>query len=65
MWRSDEASTATSCSRAGSAPELHDYRTPQFSARVEAGQRRDLAYELVFKQGYNKKQDNVTLKRAS
>ena len=50
--------------KSGLAPELHDYRTPQFSARVEAGQRRDLAYELVFKQGYNKKQDNVTLKRA-
>lgn len=45
-------------------PQLHDYRTPQFSARVEAGQRSDLRYELVFKQGYNKKQDNVTLKAA-
>ncbi len=51
--------------KSGLGPKLHDYRTPQFSARVEAGQRRDLAYELVFKQGYNRKQDNVTLKRAS
>ena len=51
--------------KSGLGPKLHDYRTPQFSTRVEAGQRRDLAYELVFKQGYNKKQDNVTLKRAS
>jgi hypothetical protein len=51
--------------KSGLGSKLHDYRTPQFSARVEAGQRRDLAYELVFKQGYNKKQDNVTLKPAS
>ncbi len=51
--------------KSGLAPVLHDYRTPEFSAQVQPGQRRDLAYELVFKQGYNKKQDNVTLKRAS
>jgi hypothetical protein len=42
-------------------PKLHDYRTPQFEATVAAGERRDLKYELVFKQAYNKKQDNVTL----
>jgi hypothetical protein len=45
-------------------PKLHDFRTPQFSAKVAAGDRRDLEYELVFRQGYNKKQDNVTLKPA-
>jgi hypothetical protein len=44
-------------------PKLHDYRSPRFTARVEAGERSDLAYELVFKQGHNKKQDNVTLLR--
>ena len=44
-------------------PRLHDYRTPQFAATVDAGQRTDLEYELVFRQGYNKKQDNVTLER--
>ena len=42
-------------------PKLHDYRTPQFKATVPAGERRDLEYELVFKQDYNKKQENVTL----
>lgn len=43
------------------APTLHDFRTPQFSTRVEPGQRKELRYELTFRQGYNKKQDNVTL----
>ena len=33
----------------------------EFRAAVQPGQRRDLAYELVLKQGYNKKQENVTL----
>ena len=46
-------------------PKLHDYRSPQFSATINAGQKRDLTYELVSHQGYNKKQDNVTLKGAS
>jgi hypothetical protein len=41
--------------------ELHDYRTPQFTARVEAGARDDLAYELVYHEGYNRKQDRVVL----
>ena len=50
--------------KSGLDPELHDYRTPQFVAQVQPGQRRDLKYELVFKQGYNRKQENVTLKRA-
>ncbi len=45
-------------------PKLHDYRTPQFNARIDAGQKRELAYELVIHQGHNKKQDNVTLKRS-
>jgi hypothetical protein len=47
--------------RSALAPDLHDYRTPQISASVGAGQRHDLGYELVIRQGYNKKQDNVTL----
>ena len=44
-------------------PTLHDYRSPQFSAQIHAGQERELRYELVIHQGYNKKQDNVTLVR--
>jgi hypothetical protein len=47
--------------KSGLDPTLHDFRTPQLVAGVPAGQRRDLEYELVFRQGYNKKQDNVTL----
>ncbi len=51
--------------RSNLAPVLHDYRTPQFRVRVDAGEKRDLAYELVIHQGRNKKQDNVTLTKKS
>ncbi len=44
-------------------PRLHDYRTPQFNAQIDAGKKRELEYELITHQGYNKKQDNVTLDR--
>ncbi|MHC4767790.1 MAG: hypothetical protein ACYTEI_03635, partial [Planctomycetota bacterium] len=40
---------------------LYDYRSPQFTARIAAAQQRDLPYDLTFKQGISKKQDNVTL----
>ncbi len=43
------------------APTLYDYRSPQFTARIATSQKRDLSYEVTFKQGINKKQDNVTL----
>ena len=43
------------------APTLYDYRSPQFTARITASQERDLSYQVTFKQGINKKQDNVTL----
>lgn len=42
-------------------PVLYDYQTPQFSATVEPGEKQELAYHLIIHQGYNKKQDNVTL----
>ncbi len=42
-------------------PKLHDYRSPQFSTTIKASQKKELDYELVVHQGYNKKQDNVTL----
>lgn len=44
-------------------PTLYDYRSPQFAARVEPGEKRDLTYRLITRQGYNKKQDNVTLEQ--
>jgi hypothetical protein len=43
-------------------PTLHDYRTPQFTATIAAADERDLAYDLSFRQGINKTQNNVTLK---
>ena len=42
-------------------PTLHDYHTPQFRTHVKAGEKRELSYELTIHEGYNKKQDNVTL----
>lgn len=42
-------------------PILHDFRTVQFTATVKPAEKRDLAYELITHQGYNHKQDNVTL----
>ncbi len=47
--------------RSGLNPTLYDYRTPQFSARVNPGQKRELAYRVTSRQGYDKKQDKVTL----
>ena len=42
-------------------PTLYDYRTPQFTATVDAGKKDDLLYEIVGHQGRNAKQGNVTL----
>ncbi len=46
-------------------PRLHDYRTVQYGAQIDAGEKRELSYELVTHQGYNAKQDNVTLAERS
>ena len=43
-------------------PLLHDFRSPQVSARIKAGQQTDLGYEVTYRQGINHKQENVTLK---
>ena len=45
-------------------PTLFDYQTPQFLAKVPAGKRADLLFEIVRKQGTNGKQNNVTLETA-
>jgi hypothetical protein len=42
-------------------PTLFDYQTPQFVAKVPAGKRADLLFEIVRKQGTSAKQNNVTL----
>jgi hypothetical protein len=44
-------------------PKLHDFRSPQFATTINPGEKKELKYELVFRQGYNKKQDNVTLEK--
>jgi hypothetical protein len=50
--------------RSDLAPTLYDYRSPQFSARIDPGQKKELPYELIIHQGYNQKQNNVTLENA-
>jgi hypothetical protein len=45
-------------------PKLHDYETVQFSATVPAGEKRELAYELVTRMGHKADQQNVTLEPA-
>jgi hypothetical protein len=45
-------------------PILHDYQTVQFATHIAPGKRADLLYEIVQHQGYNAKQNNVTLEQA-
>jgi hypothetical protein len=45
-------------------PTLHDFQTVELLTRVQAGQRADLLFELIRKQGTNAKQNNVTLQTA-
>jgi hypothetical protein len=42
-------------------PRLHDYQTVEFLARIAAGKRADLLFEVIRKQGTSAKQSNVTL----
>jgi len=46
------------------AAKLFDFRTVEYTARVDAGKRVDLYHEVVRKQGRNSKQNNVTLEQA-
>ncbi|HZZ28783.1 MAG TPA: hypothetical protein VFE46_12340, partial [Pirellulales bacterium] len=50
--------------RSALEPTLHDYQTVQFQKRVATGEKADLLFELVQHQGYNAKQQNVTLEQA-
>ncbi len=45
-------------------PKLHDYRTVEFNETVPPGERADLLFELVRRQGHNATQNNVTLETA-
>ena len=46
-------------------PKLHDYQTVELEAKVAAGKKADLLFEVVRKQGTNAKQNNVTLAAAA
>jgi hypothetical protein len=46
-------------------PTLHDYQTVQFAARVQPGEKKNLLFEVVQRQGYNAKQNNVTLEEGA
>ena len=50
--------------RSGLNPKLHDYRTVEFNATVPPGERADLLFEIVRRQGHNATQNNVTLETA-
>jgi hypothetical protein len=50
--------------RSSLEPTLHDFQTVQFQKQIAAGQRDDLIFEVVQHQGYNAKQQNVTLEQA-
>jgi hypothetical protein len=42
----------------------HDYQTVEYTAAVQPGEKVDLPYEVVQRQGHNAKQNNVTIERA-
>ncbi|MHC4401073.1 MAG: hypothetical protein ACYTG0_15460, partial [Planctomycetota bacterium] len=50
--------------RSSLAAKNHDYRTVEYTARVEPAEKRDCYYEIVRHRGHNKKQDNVTVDKA-
>ena len=42
-------------------PTLHDFQTVQFETMVPAGEKAELDYEIILRQGYNQKQNRVEL----
>jgi hypothetical protein len=51
--------------RSGLEAKNHDYQTVEYRAAVKAGQKADLRYELIQRQGRNAKQNNVTIQQAA
>jgi hypothetical protein len=45
-------------------PKLHDYQTVEFRTSVKPGEKKDLRFEVVQRQGRNARQNNVTLEEA-
>jgi hypothetical protein len=50
--------------RSALEPTLHDYQTVQLTASAEPGEKLELPFEVIRKQGRNAKQGNVTLEAA-
>jgi hypothetical protein len=50
--------------RSGLEAKNHDYQTVEYRAAVKAGQKADLLYELIHRQGHNAKQNHVTIEKA-
>src|SRR6476646_4477316 len=46
-------------------PKLFDFQTAQFQARIGAGEKKDLLYELVQHNGYNDKHQGMSLEAAA
>ena len=57
--------TGTSTFRSELEAKNHDFQTVEYTAAVPPGQRTDLLYEIVQRQGHNARQNNVTIERAA
>ncbi len=47
------------------AAKNHDYQTVEYTAAVKPGEKAELLYEIVQRQGHNAKQNHVTIQRAA
>ncbi len=43
----------------------HDFQTVEYTAAVKPGEKADLLYEIIQRQGHNAKQNNVTVEQAA
>ena len=50
--------------RSSLQPVLHDYQTVQFTTSAKPGEKLELPFEIIRRQGRNAKQNNVTLEEA-
>jgi len=51
--------------RSGLDAKNHDFQTVEYTAAVRPGEKEDLLYEIVQRQGHNAKQNNVTIEHAA
>jgi len=47
------------------AAKNHDFQTVQSTAAVKSGEKAELLYEIIQRQGHNATQNNVTVERAA